>query len=91
MRIHQFLIVKIIDIDPFLKSFILFIILYQVPQQNVYILLTVIIVAHEDPRHYLERLLRGQHLITNLILKQFQQDLQCTHLLQLVSVFAHLI
>lgn len=91
MRVHQFLVIEIVDVDPLFEPLMLLVVLNQVLQEYVYVALAVLTVADQDPRHYLERLLRCQHLIANFVLKQIQDDLQGTELLQIAIILTHLV
>ena len=67
MRVHQVLVIKIVDIDPLFKPFMLLVILDYVFQENVNVLFAVLVVADEDLGHDLERVLGRQNLVTYFV------------------------
>ena len=68
MRVHQFLIIEIIDIDPLLKSLILLIILNKVLEENINILFAILVFTDQDLSNDLERMFGGQNLVAYFVL-----------------------
>ena len=67
MRVHQVLVIKIVDIDPLFEPFMLLVVLDYVFQENVNVLFAVLVVADEDLGHDLERVLGRQNLVTYFV------------------------